>query len=751
MSCRRSFTKESFDVKYLKRVAYVFVFCLALVGVFALLKKAPQIHIPEEDKGYLEEVFCGVKFDGNGQASQGGLSSLMDHGVEGVPPVSSSLSGASAAPPSSFGSIAAPAYAASSIETSEAPAFGVAASTEAPAFGSSTAEAPAFQASNANLPELNTQRPIAATVAPQYGSQFQAPTAPVVPAVAPTSDSGLPEAPQFETTPNTQTEPVPSAFAPEPNPSPPISYTPSTVPPPWSGPATGVDSTPSSVSAEPRGDFGVSGQDVFVQNPTINTPSKVDPFSSELVSANPLSTISNDVLQTSQNIASNHSVASPKENFDGVAEFLRAEANGVTAENNSFEATEERYPRTVFVKPQLKRLPQIPESVSVVNVLPKPVEEPLRSVPEPQVAALADVVPNDYRQTSMRNTMVLAPMRRSSPDEAPKVSFAQQAPQTTPPQASISETISPQKTAELKTLVASSPEMVATETLPFVETKSEPALPKQAIPPFPVVKEIASINANSSEQPKLEPKEPSDVGLVQTMPMVPTAMTVSATSAPGENFSGPRDTVGRFIDAQSRAFESGDPERVRSAYIQLSRLYDHKELNEAERTHLRPILDRMGLEIIFSCKQHVLEPAYTVKAGDTIDSIATIYRISPALLMKINGLTGARPLKPGSSLKVVFGQFDARVSVSRNEMTLILGGLYAGRFPVTFGKEIQNLRGDFVVTQKDESFRGKVLTLNNGVTLRCDHSTENSLRFSERDANELFDILTQSSVISMEN
>lgn len=735
-------------MKYLKRAAYVFVFCLALVGVFALLKKAPQLHIPEEDKGYLEEVFGGVKFDGNGQASQGGLSSLMDHGVEGAPPVSSSLSGASAAPPSSFGSDIAPAFGSN------------VASTEAPAFENPISEAPAFQASNTNLPELNVNTPFAATVAPQYGSQFQAPIAPVT---KPASNTLL-EAPPFEATP--KLEPVPSTFVPEPNPSPPLSV----VPPSWDGPATRVDSIPSSVSAEPRGDFGVSGHDVFAQNLSTSSQKSIRPevvsspilptttdsvlhdspdiFSSEQISTNPFSVIPSSTPQQMELMPVPAISASlPKspnaEAFNGIAETISEQPT------NGVEAIETKTHGTVFVKPQFKRLPQVPESISVVNILPKPTEEP-----KIEKISQQDIVPNDYQQTSMRNTMVLAPMRRNSPDEAPKVSFAQQTPKA----------ITSTEPTETKTLIVSPPEIVETETRPFVEPKTEHAQQQQAMPPFPVIKELASINTKPVEKHETDQNNSSNVDLVQTMPMVHPAIAAPAVSAvepkqqeivsvavSNEDRTGTRDAVGRFIDAQYRAFESGDPERTRSAYVQLSRLYDHKELNESERAHLKPILDRMGLEIIFSCKQHVLEPAYTVKAGDTIDSIASFYRISPALLMKINGLTGARPLKPGSMLKVVFGQFDARVSVSKNEMTLILGGLYAGRFSVTIGKEIRDLRGDFVVTLKDESFRGNVLTLNNGITLRSDNSTENSLRFSERDANELFDILTQSSVITLEN
>jgi LysM repeat protein len=232
----------------------------------------------------------------------------------------------------------------------------------------------------------------------------------------------------------------------------------------------------------------------------------------------------------------------------------------------------------------------------------------------------------------------------------------------------------------------------------------------------------------------------------------PDEQSVQQASATGSalNTGGLRENVLRFIDSQCREADCGNPEQLRNAFIQLSRLYNRNELTDAEQNRLAPILSRIGVDVIFSRNRHILEPAYIVKEGDTADSVATAFQISPELLMKINGLTGARPLRPGTPLKVVHGQFDARISSAKGQFVLILGGLYAGQFSVSVGKEIQNIRGEFYVVERMNSYRGKTFTLNNGIVLHSGQQDGKALCFTERDANELFDILTENSVLVFE-
>jgi LysM repeat protein len=203
----------------------------------------------------------------------------------------------------------------------------------------------------------------------------------------------------------------------------------------------------------------------------------------------------------------------------------------------------------------------------------------------------------------------------------------------------------------------------------------------------------------------------------------------------------------RFIQSQQQAAESGDPQNIRLAFVQLSKLYEHNQLGEAERTMILPILDPLARTVIYARDTHILESPYRVKPGETVESIAQNFNLTPVLLRKINGLTMSQTPAAGTTLKVVEGQFDARISVQRKELTLLLGGLYAGRFSFTFPHAgIPAQRGEFYVTH----CTGRMITLNNGWTLATAQVRDATVVFTDHDAGEIFDILSTQSVIVVE-
>jgi LysM repeat protein len=177
------------------------------------------------------------------------------------------------------------------------------------------------------------------------------------------------------------------------------------------------------------------------------------------------------------------------------------------------------------------------------------------------------------------------------------------------------------------------------------------------------------------------------------------------------------------------------------------------DLNDVERDLVASALDRVALELIYSSKCHSLEPVYKVKLGDTAESIAKQFSISPELLSKINGLNPAEQLTAGRELKVVHGQFDAKVHTKRGELTLLLGGVYAGRFPVNISRNVLSIKGEFVVQSKTITKQTKTLTLNNGIELNGlgRRIGQNALGVSQENIEELFDILTENSVIVIED
>ncbi|MDR2346070.1 MAG: LysM peptidoglycan-binding domain-containing protein [Planctomycetaceae bacterium] len=245
-------------------------------------------------------------------------------------------------------------------------------------------------------------------------------------------------------------------------------------------------------------------------------------------------------------------------------------------------------------------------------------------------------------------------------------------------------------------------------------------------------------------------------------PVVPHPVLVAADSAGNilagnksdNNLSNQniRELVVRFVNEQLREYGTKEHSKMHIAFVQLSKFYDQSDLSGGERDYLASALDRIALELIYSSKYHVLEPAYVVKSGDTIESIAQKFSISPVLLSKINGLKLPENLVINSELKVVHGQFDAKINTARGELTLLLGGVYAGRFPVAIGRNILTVRGEFIVQSKLISRTTKILKLNNGIMLNGlgRQITPESLGVSQENIEELFDILTESSVIIME-
>ena len=107
----------------------------------------------------------------------------------------------------------------------------------------------------------------------------------------------------------------------------------------------------------------------------------------------------------------------------------------------------------------------------------------------------------------------------------------------------------------------------------------------------------------------------------------------------------------------------------------------------------------MAARVIYS-RESLLEEAYVVRKNDTLAKVAEAYQVPWQLLQKINGVANPEILVPGTTLKVIRGPFRAEVDLSRSEITVFLGELYAGRFPVTIGQDPSPQPGEYQVRDK---------------------------------------------------
>lgn len=123
------------------------------------------------------------------------------------------------------------------------------------------------------------------------------------------------------------------------------------------------------------------------------------------------------------------------------------------------------------------------------------------------------------------------------------------------------------------------------------------------------------------------------------------------------------------------------------------------KLSNLERRKLVAMLDQLAGSVVYSSDYHYL-PAHVVGERETLYDIARRYQAPWRVLQNINRVADPNQLRPDSRLKVVKGPFHALVDLERSELTLLVDGRYAGRFPITSGRSPQPVAGEYRVKEK---------------------------------------------------
>jgi lipoprotein-anchoring transpeptidase ErfK/SrfK len=232
---------------------------------------------------------------------------------------------------------------------------------------------------------------------------------------------------------------------------------------------------------------------------------------------------------------------------------------------------------------------------------------------------------------------------------------------------------------------------------PFDQPSAEPEYPLTVEPPTAAVP-AASVAAHNGPRTGPNPAPPGDPRLQQNPFLHENVVTQpsSATAASGDA-TGPRafDRAGKLAKA---LLEEG---KYREALATLSVFYQSPDLTREEHEELLNLLDPLAGRVIYS-REHLLAPAHTVRRNETLTDIAEQYNVPMELLQKINGIDTPNVLVPGTELKVVTGPFRADVNLQGQELTVFLNDLYAGRFPITVGRDPAPVMGDFKVREKRE-------------------------------------------------
>ncbi|MCO6454417.1 MAG: LysM peptidoglycan-binding domain-containing protein, partial [Pirellulaceae bacterium] len=162
-----------------------------------------------------------------------------------------------------------------------------------------------------------------------------------------------------------------------------------------------------------------------------------------------------------------------------------------------------------------------------------------------------------------------------------------------------------------------------------------------------------------------------------------------------------------FAKAMRTARSQISAGQFRDALHTLSIFHGSPDLTAEEHTQLLDLLDPLAGRVVYST-EHLLEEAYEVRRNETLFDIAERYQVPWQLLQNINGVRDPQVLVPGTKLKVVPGPFRAEVGLERGELTVFLGRLYAGRFPVTFGQDPPPVPGSYEIRDKrfDRAYYG---------------------------------------------
>ena len=112
-------------------------------------------------------------------------------------------------------------------------------------------------------------------------------------------------------------------------------------------------------------------------------------------------------------------------------------------------------------------------------------------------------------------------------------------------------------------------------------------------------------------------------------------------------------------------------------------------------------LDALAGKVIFSDEDHLESAPYTVGNESLID-ISQRCRVPAQLIYNINQKRIPNPanVTAGTKLKILEGPFRAEVDMTQKVMTVFLGELYAGRFPVEIGISGNPKPGSYHVMEK---------------------------------------------------
>lgn len=219
-------------------------------------------------------------------------------------------------------------------------------------------------------------------------------------------------------------------------------------------------------------------------------------------------------------------------------------------------------------------------------------------------------------------------------------------------------------------------------TMPDAMVRTLPPPPGSTVPAAGPMTLPPSAATPPSPYASSLPKPPAEMASAA----LPAAMPGPAGAAPPSPPPADAEMVAQFRALMEAVRARLDEGKLDEGLQRLTEIYEMSSLPDEQQAEVVELLGQVAGTVIYS-RQHLLLPPHRVQPGETLDSIAVKYQLTPELLAKINGLDARSPLPPGQELKVIPGPFSAVVRLDRRELVLYVKGMYAGRFPIGLGRD----------------------------------------------------------------
>lgn len=215
---------------------------------------------------------------------------------------------------------------------------------------------------------------------------------------------------------------------------------------------------------------------------------------------------------------------------------------------------------------------------------------------------------------------------------------------------------------------------------------------------------VANAGSTTSTSPTTQPDshDPSNdtaVASVNDAPLIPD------NSKGGNAFPVSADDL-------SRGRKEKDAGHLLTARELINNSLMSGQLSDSDAQAAREMLSELSQDMLFTRKQVPGDPytdLYQIQNGDRLSRIADHHSIPWPLLLRINGMSDARRIQAGRSLKVINGPFHAVVNKSKFRLDLYLGNpggpgsMFVRSFAVGLGRDNSTPTGLWVVQQGNKA------------------------------------------------